>query len=53
MASVGDLMLSTRHDGPWVVLDVIDTGVGMTDEVRARIFDAFFSTRAAGSGLDC
>ena len=23
----------------------------MTDEVRARIFDAFFSTRSAGSGL--
>ena len=34
-----------------IVLDVIDTGVGMTDLVRARIFDAFFSTRPAGSGL--
>ena len=34
-----------------VVLDVIDTGVGMTEEVRGRIFDAFFSTRPAGSGL--
>ena len=33
------------------MLEVIDTGVGMTEEVRARIFDAFFSTRAGGSGL--
>ena len=51
MPSGGELMLTTRRDGPWIVLDVIDTGVGMTDEVRARIFDAFFSTRPAGSGL--
>jgi signal transduction histidine kinase len=51
MPSGGELMLTTRHDGAWVLLDVIDTGVGMSDEVRTRIFDAFFSTRAAGSGL--
>jgi signal transduction histidine kinase len=51
MTSGGDLMLTTRREGPWIVLDVIDTGVGMPDEVRERIFDAFFSTRPAGSGL--
>ena len=51
MPSGGELILKTRHDGSWVVLDVIDTGVGMTEEVCARIFDAFFSTRPAGSGL--
>jgi two-component system sensor histidine kinase HydH len=51
MPSGGELILTTRNDGPWIVLDVIDTGVGMADEVRARIFDAFFSTRPAGSGL--
>ncbi len=51
MPSGGELILITRRDGAWVVLDVIDTGLGMTEEVRSRIFDAFFSTRAAGSGL--
>jgi two-component system, NtrC family, sensor histidine kinase HydH len=51
MPSGGELILKTRSDGPSVVLDVIDTGVGMTEEVRARIFDAYFSTRPAGSGL--
>ena len=51
MPSGGELMLTTRAEGPWIVLDVIDTGVGMADLVRARIFDAFFSTRPAGSGL--
>jgi two-component system, NtrC family, sensor histidine kinase HydH len=51
MPSGGELILTTRREGCWIVLDVTDTGVGMTDEVRARIFDAFFSTRPAGSGL--
>lgn len=51
MASGGELILTTRRDGPSVVLDVIDTGVGMTEDVRSRIFDPFFSTRAQGSGL--
>jgi two-component system, NtrC family, sensor histidine kinase HydH len=51
MPAGGELMLTTRHEDPWIVLDVIDTGAGMTEEVRTRIFDAFFSTRPAGSGL--
>ncbi len=51
MPSGGELILKTHREGRWIVLDVTDTGVGMTEEVRARIFEAFFSTRAAGSGL--
>jgi two-component system, NtrC family, sensor histidine kinase HydH len=51
MPSGGELILTTRRQGPWVRLELIDTGVGMAEEVRARIFDAFFSTRAGGSGL--
>jgi signal transduction histidine kinase len=47
----GELILTTRRDGPSVVLEVTDTGVGMTEEVRSRIFEAFFSTRPEGSGL--
>jgi two-component system, NtrC family, sensor histidine kinase HydH len=51
MPKGGELILTTRRQGEWVRLDVVDTGVGMTEEVQARIFDAFFSTRASGSGL--
>jgi len=51
MPDGGELILRTRREGHWNVLDVTDTGVGMTDDIRARVFDAFFSTRAAGSGL--
>ncbi|MCA1685684.1 MAG: two-component sensor histidine kinase [Planctomycetia bacterium] len=51
MPDGGELLLRTRSEGPWNVLEITDTGVGMPEDVRARVFDAFYSTRAGGSGL--
>jgi two-component system cell cycle sensor histidine kinase/response regulator CckA len=34
----------------WVTVSVIDTGAGMTDEVRQRIFEPFFTTKERGKG---
>jgi len=36
--------------GPYVMLSVADTGVGMDAETRSRIFEPFFSTKVAGKG---
>jgi CheY-like chemotaxis protein len=36
--------------GPYLVLQVSDTGVGLDDRARARLFEPFFTTRAAAGG---
>ena len=36
--------------GDYVMLSVTDTGVGMSEETKARLFEAFFTTKAAGKG---
>src|SRR5206468_138662 len=55
MPGGGTLTIDTRHetrDGvSSVVVQVRDTGVGMDEDARAKIFEPYFSTKATGTGL--
>lgn len=51
MPDGGELILTAHREGNAVVLDIVDTGCGIAPELRQRIFEPFFSTRPAGTGL--
>ena len=52
MQGGGTLTLRSRLAEPgWVEVSVEDTGPGMSEETRARMFDLFFTTKETGTGL--
>jgi signal transduction histidine kinase/ActR/RegA family two-component response regulator len=63
MANRGTLMFKTHSvtgamlqhlgedlEGPYVCIEVTDTGVGMDEKVRSRIFEPFFTSKKKGQG---
>lgn len=51
----GDIRITARKDGEWLLVTVEDSGPGMTPEVQAHIFDKFYqgdtSHKKKGNGL--
>lgn len=46
----GSITLRTGVDGENVWVEIVDTGKGMTPEVRRRIFEPFYTTKPVGKG---
>jgi signal transduction histidine kinase len=51
MPQGGELTIRTRRHGAVVRLDVADTGEGLTDEERERLFTPYYTTKQHGTGL--
>ena len=51
MEGVGRLRLNLTKEGGQIMLDVEDTGKGMSRRVQRQVFDPGFSTKARGWGL--
>lgn len=50
-ATLGGPAISDIGSGDYIQLEVSDTGRGIPADIRARIFDPFFSTKSTGRGL--
>ncbi len=51
MNDQGTIRLTVHLSGEFVVTEIWDNGPGIPEEIQARIFEPFFSTKAPGSGL--
>ena len=46
----GTISITTRSKGDWVLVDIEDSGPGMPQEVQAKLFSPFFTTKPVGKG---
>lgn len=46
----GIIKISTSYDDTWAIILISDTGIGIQDSIKGKIFDPFFSTKETGRG---
>jgi signal transduction histidine kinase len=46
----GEICLRTYVEEKYVVVEIIDNGPGIPEDIRSRIFEPFFTTKAPGKG---
>jgi two-component system nitrogen regulation sensor histidine kinase NtrY len=47
----GRIVVRAAHDGRDIIIDVIDNGIGLPKENRARLLEPYVTTREKGTGL--
>ena len=50
LAGSGNVVLRTRSDDQWVVVEVEDDGPGIPKDLQPKIFTLFFTTKPLGKG---
>jgi signal transduction histidine kinase len=51
MSQGGELHVTLREEGRMASIEIADSGAGIPDDIRAKIFDLYFTTRKDGSGI--
>jgi signal transduction histidine kinase len=46
----GTIRIHTDHEDNWAKIRISDTGAGIPEEIRHKIFDLFFTTKGPGKG---
>jgi two-component system nitrogen regulation sensor histidine kinase NtrY len=47
----GQIIVAAKRDGADIVIDVVDNGIGLPKENRARLLEPYVTTRDKGTGL--
>jgi len=50
MNGAGSIRVGLSNGGAWAEIEVIDSGPGVPEAIRERVFEPFFTTRAGGTG---
>jgi signal transduction histidine kinase len=51
MGQGGDLNVTMREESRMAVIEISDSGSGIPEDIREKIFDLYFTTRKDGSGI--
>jgi signal transduction histidine kinase len=46
----GELVIRTRWQSPWAVVEIQDSGPGIPPELQSKLFSPFFTTKPLGKG---
>ncbi|NIM96481.1 MAG: cyclic nucleotide-binding domain-containing protein [Anaerolineales bacterium] len=46
----GEIFIRTRSEGQWVIVEILDDGPGIPEDIQSKIFDPFFTTKEPGKG---
>jgi signal transduction histidine kinase len=50
VAEEGEVTISTRQEGEWVIVMISDNGAGIAEDQLHKLFEPFFTTKPVGEG---
>lgn len=47
----GDIFIKTSMNEAFIMISIRDTGTGMSEDIKARVFEPFYTTKDVGEGM--